>query len=285
MWNASLEHRQPTFNFFADPKRLEESHRRSQAAGVSRDLARLKQELNDVSLNNFIACHAALSTYSHLIFSDIYRDLSDCNYLFILTDNAGRLIALYSCPDILDDAMEEIGLHPGVFLSLESCGTNAVALALQFREPAVVRGEQNYCRLFHRWCTVAVPVMGADRRPMACVAISTYCDAALTEKLPLAKSIAKGIEGFHCATAYALETNRSGARLNGEQRAESLTPRQYQVLTLFAKGLSYKQIARQLDIGSVKTVEEHLDAVRGKLRVSHRRGCIQKAMALGLLQN
>lgn len=285
MWNASPDFKRSEFNLFTDPERLEESHRRSYVAGVSRDLTRLKQELNGAGLDKFIARHAALSAYSRLLFSDIYHDLSDRNCIFILTDETARLIALYSCPEILDDAMEEIGLRPGVFLSEESCGTNAVALALRFREPMVTRGEQHYCHLFHSWCAVAAPIMDANRRPIACVAISNCYDVVLTEKLALTKLIVKDIEGFHRVTTDAPEAKRSGAPLNGEQRAADLTPRQHQVLTLFAKGLSYKQIARQLAIGSTKTVEEHLDAVRGKLHVSHRRECIQKAMTLGLLQD
>lgn len=285
MWNASPNFKRSEFNLFTDPERLEESHRRSYAAGVNRDLTRLKQELNGAGLDKFIAHHAVLSAYSCLLFSDIYRDLSDRNYLFILTDEAARLIALYSCPEILDNIAEEIGLRPGVLLSEENCGTNAMALALQFREPMVTRGEQHYSRLFHRWCAVAAPVMDANRRPIACIAISNCHDIALAEKLALVKFIVKDIEGFHRATTNVPEAKRSVAPLNGEQYAVDLTPRQHQVLTLFAKGLSYKQIARQLAIGSTKTVEEHLDAVRGKLHVSHRRECIHKAMALGLLQD
>jgi DNA-binding NarL/FixJ family response regulator len=149
----------------------------------------------------------------------------------------------------------------------------------------VTRGEQHYSRLFHRWCAVAAPVMDANRQPIACIAISNCHDIALAEKLALVKFIVKDIEAFHRVTTYAPEAKRSGASLNGAHLAVDLTPRQHQVLTLFAKGLSYKQIARQLGIGSTKTVEEHLDAVRGKLHVSHRRECIQKAITLGLMQN
>lgn len=286
MWNAAIDPEKPEFNFFTHATRIEESHKRSYVAGVDPDLARLEQELDGVGLNKFSLRHAALSAYSHLLFSDIYRDLSDRNYVFLLTDGAARLIALHSCPEILDDMSKTIGLCPGTSLSEESCGTNAVALALRFREPAVTRGVQHYCRLFHRWCAVAAPVMDTNRRPIACVAISNCHDAALAEKLALVKFIVKDIEGFHRATVDDSEINQNGrARLNGEQAAAGLTQRQHQVLTLFAKGLSYKQIARELGIGSTKTVEEHLDAVRGKLQVSHRRECIKKAITLGLLQD
>lgn len=223
-----------------------------------------------------------MSGYSHLLFSDIYRDLPDRN-LFILTDMNARLIAFFSCSEVMDEVTKNAGLTPGILLNEESCGSNAVALALRYREPIVMCRRQHYCLLFHRWCAVAAPVLDMNRQPVACVAILNCQDTALAEKLVLAKFIAKEIGRFHHATVE--DPNSNCTIPAGKPNLADLTPRQYQVLTLFAKGLSYKQIARELGIGSTKTVEEHLDAVRGKLHVSHRRECIQKAMVLGLLQD
>lgn len=283
MWRYSADTEVSDFGSLENPRRLEESHQRCRAAGINPDLSRLDRQLDTPERNEFFSRQATLGAYSTLLFSDIYRDLADRNYLFVLTDNTARLITFHSCPEILVDATEEIGMSAGTLLSEESCGTNAVALALRYREPAVTHGMQHYCRLFHRWCVVAVPVMRANRQPIACVAISNCNGAALTEKLALARFIAKDIEVFRRTTPTYPGTDGIGACQHDERRVVDLTPRQRQVLTLFAKGFSYKQIARKLGIGSARTVEEHLDAVRGKLHVSHRRECIQKAIALGVI--
>ena len=50
---------------------------------------------------------------------------------------------------------------------------------------------------------------------------------------------------------------------------EQLTPREREVLRLIARGYSYKEVARELEI-SVKTVETHVSSVLRKLQLSSR---------------
>jgi DNA-binding NarL/FixJ family response regulator len=50
---------------------------------------------------------------------------------------------------------------------------------------------------------------------------------------------------------------------------DQLTPREKEVLRQIARGYSYKQVARRLDI-SIKTVETHVSAVLRKLQLSNR---------------
>lgn len=50
---------------------------------------------------------------------------------------------------------------------------------------------------------------------------------------------------------------------------DQLTPREREVLRLIARGFTYKEIARQLEI-SVKTVESHVSSVLRKLQLSTR---------------
>lgn len=264
---------------------IADSRRRCQAAGLNPDLGKLTKQLNDAQLTSFLERHTSSCAFSHLLFSDIYSDLNDRKYLIILTDDMSRVITLHSSSEILNNATGKMGMRAGVSLSEEDCGTNAVALALRHRQPMAVRGEQHYCRLFQSCFAVAVPVMDVQRQPQFCVAIFTCHDAVLAEKVALTKFIAKEIENFTRSASYSSHASGSGGNSQHSAEIAGLTARQLQVLVLFAKGMSYKQIARRLGISSVKTVEEHLDAVRSKLHAGRRRECIQKAMALGLLVN
>lgn len=268
-----------------DKIRIEESHQYCQSLGLDKESIGPMAGLNGRELESFVACNSGLSTYSQQIFRDIYRDFSDRNDLFVLSDAAARLIMLHACPEILSAATDDVGLRCGVLLSETSCGTNAVALALRYHEPMMTSGAQHYCRLLKRWAAVAVPVLDADQRPVACIAILNGSDASLGEKLLLAKFIVKEFEKFYksqSAPPPIVKVN-SDTQVKPASLPVGLTARQKQVLLLFAQGMSYKQIAREIGIGSYKTVEEHLDAVREKLHVSHRRECIQRAMSLGLL--
>lgn len=291
MWDKTFDVRHQELKSRVDPIRIEESYRHCQALGLDPDLRRPQIAIMGRELEEFSARHADFGAHSRQIFSDIYRDLAERNYVFVVCDAEAHIIALYSCPEIVEDVAEEMGLRCGISLCESSCGTNAVALALRYREPMVTNGEQHYCRMFLRWCAVAVPVMDSDQRVVACVAISNCSDVSLGEKLALAKFVARDVEKFfkiHHHARRAADTRTEievvNVPVNCDARAIGLTPRQRQVLGLFAKGMSYKQIARQIGIGSYKTVEEHLDAVRDKLHVSHRRECISRAMALGLLK-
>src|SRR6184192_1662134 len=76
--------------------------------------------------------------------------------------------------------------------------------------------------------------------------------------------------GFHAVTAHEVIEIARGAlnhfvRGDGMETAE-LTPREKEVLTRIAEGLSNKEIAGRLDVG-VRTVETHRERLMRKLDI------------------
>jgi len=69
----------------------------------------------------------------------------------------------------------------------------------------------------------------------------------------------------------------SGARI-----LSALSPRETDILTLIAEGLSNKEIARSLDIGP-ETVKSHLKSIFTKLGVERRAQAVSRAQTLGLV--
>ena len=61
-----------------------------------------------------------------------------------------------------------------------------------------------------------------------------------------------------------------------------LTPREVQVLTCIATGLSAKEIAKKLNIAP-RTVERHIDHIRLKTRTRNRSHMVAYAIAHGLI--
>lgn len=80
------------------------------------------------------------------------------------------------------------------------------------------------------------------------------------------------------APAESFEFSGSG----GEATAE-LTPRQLEVLTLIAEGLSTKEVARTLNI-SIKTVETHRSLLMERLNIHEVAGLVRYAIKKGLLK-
>ena len=66
------------------------------------------------------------------------------------------------------------------------------------------------------------------------------------------------------------------------QALHALSPRETDILTLIAEGLSNKEIARSLDIGP-ETVKSHLKSVFTKLGVERRAQAVSRAQTLGLV--
>jgi DNA-binding NarL/FixJ family response regulator len=67
--------------------------------------------------------------------------------------------------------------------------------------------------------------------------------------------------------AYTEGAPRGGG--TGDEELDQLTPRERQVLRMIARGYTYKEVARELQIAT-KTVESHVAAVLRKLQLSNR---------------
>lgn len=274
-------------------------------------------DLEATEHEHFLARHSQLHRLCQHIFADIHRDLTDLNDLLALTDAEGRLICLHCSHEMLAAATRDMGLRCGVMLTESSCGSNAITLALRYRETMISVRPGHRRVPFDNPATVAVPWLDSDQNVVGCIAIFNAGEGSLGEKLLLAKFIAREIsrirllyaEDLTAAVPLSPKGVLDGAaecrgeevaalpapglteRRRGERRrmqcaasnGVTLTRRQLQALQLFAQGKGYKEIARDMGITSYKTVEEHLDAVREKLQVAHRRECIQKAISLGLL--
>jgi LuxR family maltose regulon positive regulatory protein len=72
------------------------------------------------------------------------------------------------------------------------------------------------------------------------------------------------------------------APISGARILSALSPRETDVLTLIAEGLSNKEIARSLDIGP-ETVKSHLKGIFTKLGVERRAQAVSRAQTLGLV--
>jgi LuxR family transcriptional regulator, maltose regulon positive regulatory protein len=72
------------------------------------------------------------------------------------------------------------------------------------------------------------------------------------------------------------------ASTSGAQILSALSPRETDILTLIAEGLSNKEIARNLDIGP-ETVKSHIKSVFTKLGVERRAHAVSRAQTLGLV--
>ncbi len=104
-------------------------------------------------------------------------------------------------------------------------------------------------------------------------------DVAAQRLAAALQAAARGLAVLDPALAGALVATREQAPI---APAESLTPREIEVLRLLAEGLPNKAIARRLAI-SEHTVKFHVNAILGKLGVESRTEAVVRATRLGLV--
>ena len=100
-----------------------------------------------------------------------------------------------------------------------------------------------------------------------------YVDEALTGGAPMTPAVAR----------RALRLARAGGSAKAQTvPVEPLTPRELEVLTQLAAGLTYQRAADNLYV-SLGTVRKHVEHIYRKLRVGNRTRAIDKARAAGLI--
>ena len=255
-----------------DPVRLLESYRRCEQAGVPRDRETLNPSTDPDAIDLRMR-RPALLEFARTLFRDAADYIVGPRPLFLVTGAQARVALAVSADDDAGQAAQQVGLGVGSSLAEEDIGTTASGLALRFVGPAVVCGDEHFCRVFRDWCCAAVPVGDGNGGLLGSLIVSTQGICDVGEKLALAYSLSRALTEF----------DRANVRGAASTLMVQLTDRQQQVLKLFAEGLSYKQIAKQLNVTSRKTIEDHLDAIRAKLGAASRRECIRRAIDLGLL--
>jgi DNA-binding NarL/FixJ family response regulator len=141
-----------------------------------------------------------------------------------------------------------------------------------------------------RALTVAAPpvvAIVADELD-ACEALAAGARAVLPRDVDgdrLAAAIRAAVQGLVVlddSFAAALLIAQRDTPPAAQELAESLTPRESEVLQLLSQGLANKSIAQRLGI-SDHTVKFHVNAILGKLGVQSRGEAIVQAVRLGLV--
>lgn len=232
--------------------------------------------LQGARLREFLAQNRHYIGFGRLVLNDILHYLSPDCAIVHLSDASGRIVMTMATGEPVDDSLFQVGAS----LDESSVGTTAVALALRHKEPMAICGSEHFWRPLHDWNCFASPVVSCGNRLLGCVSISCPAGTYQGDKLAVSSLLARQIENL---LSDSISAERSRPRKSSSTTLpQLLTGRQQAVLSLFARGMSYKEVGRKLGI-SPKTVEGHLNAICSKFELKTRRECIGKAIELGLL--
>ena len=135
--------------------------------------------------------------------------------------------------------------------------------------------------------------VGRFRRVLAASAAAGLYQSVLDEGSIISELLRTTQESGNAKADLAPYVDRlvAGLQRTGQDRSPStsgarilsaLSPRETDILTLIAEGLSNKEVARSLDVGP-ETVKSHLKSVFSKLGVERRAQAVSRAQTLGLV--
>lgn len=162
-------------------------------------------------------------------------------------------------------------LLPGVSLAEESCGSNAVNLALRLRKWVYIEPKHHFCDIFNDWYCFAIPLITAEG-VKGCLALSLVGRRPQKEMIGITKLLASNImKELH----YACSTSPIRA---------FLTEQQVYILELFAQGLTSAAVASEMLL-SQNTIKYHRRQIFKALAVQSIAEAVAKAAKMGLFQN
>jgi len=192
-------------------------------------------------------------------------------YIFLLVDSEGYLLDILYNKKIYKDIIG-LGIRRGTSFKEESCGTNAISLAMKLKELIYLKPEEHYCDIFKQWYCIATPLC-IDNDIVGYLDISTVKHNMADEMVVFTELLAYQIEKEY----------KEKVKNKEEDNAVELSKDQLKVLKLIARGYEDSAIAYELKI-SINTVNYHKRNIFKKLGVCCTREAIVKAIQMRLVE-
>jgi transcriptional regulator of acetoin/glycerol metabolism len=256
-------------NFLCPQEELISSYERCREIGIDPSITLPLVILNQEDLQKKIHKNKELIEAFHL---SVEEDWVTGEYLFLLTDIEGYLLDV-KCNTEEKKCIKDSGFEPGVSFREESCGTNAISMAIRLKRVVYVRPKEHYCDIFKKWHCIASPIMVENGEIVGYVDISTIDKKIADEVSMVIKLLAEKIAIEYGKRIKEKELNEIKIKLNDSQ---------IKILALEAKGYRELDIAEALGIGVV-TVKYHKRKIVEKLGVKNIKEAVIKAIRLGLI--
>jgi len=256
-------------NFLCPQEELISSYKRCRGIGIDPSITLPLVILNPEDLQKKIHNNKELIEAFRM---SVEEDWVKGEYLFLLSDIERYLLDV-KCSTKEKKCIKDSGFEQGVSFREESCGTNAISMAMRLKRVVYVRPQEHYCKIFKKWHCIASPIIVENGEIVGYVDIS-----AIDKKIAYEVSIVIKLLAEEIATEYEKivkekELNKIKTKLNDSQ---------IKILALEAKGYKELDIAEVLGI-EVVTVKYHKRKILEKLGVKNIKEAVAKAIKLNLI--
>ncbi len=256
-------------NYTQFQKEILNSWKRCLEEGILKDITGASIYLEDNVLND--------KKKNNALILDIFRDCVSkvnifikCDYCFLLTDVQRILL------EKREKSKKKciVNISEGAYLTEESCGTNAVDIALRIKKPVYIQAQHQYGSLFQGMHFYAVPIWG-NGNMISCIAVISPAQHKINELM-----------GITNLLTYQISSEFRNKYRNNERAGEdviTLSEKQLIILKLICAGNTDKALAVETGL-SFGTIKYHKRNIFKKLNAGCSTEAIAKAIKLGLLE-
>ena len=210
--------------------KIEQSHERSQALGVSRierpDFSTIgRSDLNVVRDRNL-----RLHEHAAPVMEMLYEQIVNTESMVVLTDCSGTVLHSIGDDDFLGRAAK-VALAPGANWSEAAKGTNAVGTALVSETPTLVHADEHYLHANHFLTCSAAPILDPRGNILGVLDVSGDHRSYHQHTMALVKMSARMIENHWLTDDY-----RNVMRLHFHSRVEFIGTLMEGILAISADG-------------------------------------------------
>jgi len=210
--------------------KIDQSHERSQALGVSRierpDFSTIgRSDLNVVRDRNL-----RLHEHAAPVMEMLYEQIVNTESMVVLTDCSGTVLHSIGDDDFLGRAAK-VALAPGANWSEAAKGTNAVGTALVSETPTLVHADEHYLHANHFLTCSAAPILDPRGNILGVLDVSGDHRSYHQHTMALVKMSARMIENHWLTDDY-----RNVMRLHFHSRVEFIGTLMEGILAISADG-------------------------------------------------
>ncbi|MDV7351955.1 helix-turn-helix domain-containing protein [Rhodococcus oxybenzonivorans] len=89
----------------------------------------------------------------------VCREFDGAPLVFVLADHDARILDIRHASPAVRDAIDWMGIEPGIRLAEDEVGTNAVGTVLEARQPLLVHGPEHFMSAFHEFSCFGQPII------------------------------------------------------------------------------------------------------------------------------
>ncbi len=169
--------------------------------------------LNQAHLLTSQSASFMLLSIARPIIEDVYQYIEGSAVAFLLVNSAGCLLDRMGNGDVIA-WLDRWNVTPGVILTEELVGTNAVGLALTERTGVEVYGAEHYLHALHQLAGAAAPIFDLSGRLLGVLGAFVIVDRYHKNYLGMVSAAARAIEAQLQADFLLSEQNSQLAQLN-----------------------------------------------------------------------